>query len=198
MTLTGLIRLLVDQFLPDSHQHYLFENYRQMDIYRMPADLVPEYLTGRPRTFIRHCLVRKTRSNKFTGDSIQQTDTPGLFYIKKGDAVKHTLKFGSQDDEEMPSCTCKDWVRWQIPCKHFFAIFREVPEWSWKSLPIKYLQNAFYLQTRKLLLITLPAREYHRRNSPFFQDSRVVTHLITVTPVLMYAVPAVLAHVLMI
>ena len=118
----------------------------------MPADLVPEYLTGRPRTFIRHCLVRKTRSNKFTGDSIQQTDTPGLFYIKKGDAVKHTLKFGSQDDEEMPSCTCKDWVRWQIPCKHFFAIFREVPEWSWKSLPIKYLQNA-YLSTDKEALV---------------------------------------------
>ena len=28
MTLTGLVRLLIDQFLPDSHQHYLFENYR--------------------------------------------------------------------------------------------------------------------------------------------------------------------------
>lgn len=82
MTLTGLIRLLVDQFLPDSHQHYLFENYRQMEIYRMPADLVPEYLKGRPRAFIKHCLVRKTRSNKFTGDSVQQTDTPSLFHIK--------------------------------------------------------------------------------------------------------------------
>lgn len=50
MTLTGLVRLLVDQFLPDSHQHYLFENYRQMDIYRVPADVVPRYLQGRPRT----------------------------------------------------------------------------------------------------------------------------------------------------
>ena len=36
MTLTGLV--LIDQFLPDSHQHYLFENYQQMDVYRVPAN----------------------------------------------------------------------------------------------------------------------------------------------------------------
>ena len=60
--------------------------------------------------------------------------------------MKHTITFGSQTGEEMPSCTCKDWVRWKIPCKHFFAIFREVPEWSWQSLPAKYLQSA-YLST---------------------------------------------------
>ena len=27
MTLTGLVKLLTEQFLPDIHQHYLFENY---------------------------------------------------------------------------------------------------------------------------------------------------------------------------
>ena len=34
MTLTGLVKLLMEQFLPDIHQHYLFENYRQQQFYR--------------------------------------------------------------------------------------------------------------------------------------------------------------------
>ena len=168
MTLTGLIRPLVDQFLPDSQQHYLFENYRQMEIYRMPADLVPDYLKGRPRTFIKHCLVRKTRSNKFTGDSVQQTDTPGLFHIKKDDVVKHTIIFGRQTGEEMPSCTCKDWVRWQIPCKHFFAIFREVPEWSWQSLPAKYLQSAYLSTDNEALSEYFSSKGVPQKDLSFF------------------------------
>ena len=43
----------------------------------------------------------------------------------------------------MPSCTCKDWARWHIPCKHFFAVFREIPDWSWESLPTGYLSSAY-------------------------------------------------------
>ncbi len=152
MTLTGLIRLLVDQFLPDSHQHYLFENYRQLDIYRMPADLVPEYLKGRPRAIVKHCLTRKTKSNKFTQDSIIKDDKPGVFNIVKANGDRHTVTFATESDKDMPSCTCKDWVRWQIPCKHFFAIFREVPEWSWQSLPGKYLQSA-YISTDNQALV---------------------------------------------
>jgi hypothetical protein len=103
MTLTGLVRLLVDQFLPDSHQHYLFENYRQMDIYRVPANVVPSYLQGRPRTLIKHCLVRKTKSNKFTRDSIHQKDTPGSFEIIKDSGAKHTVSFFTESNNQMPS-----------------------------------------------------------------------------------------------
>ena len=93
MTLTGLVRLLIDQFLPDSHQHYLFENYRQMDVYRVPANVVPTYLQGRPRALIKHCLVRKTKSNKFTHDSIHLKDSPGSFEITKDSGAKYTVSF---------------------------------------------------------------------------------------------------------
>lgn len=153
MSLTGLVRLLVDQFLPDTHQHYLFENYRQMDIYRLPANTVPAYLKGRPRNLIKHCLVRKTKSNKFTKESVKHTNgSPGIFDIFKESGDKHTVKFGTKHGDEIPSCTCKDWARWHIPCKHFFAVFREVPNWSWESLPTKYLNSA-YLTTDNTALV---------------------------------------------
>lgn len=46
----------------------------------------------------------------------------------------------------MPSCTCPDWVQWNLPCKHMFAIFRLVPDWNWQKLPSKYLSGP-YLST---------------------------------------------------
>ena len=152
MTLTGLVHLLVEQFLPDSHQHYLFENYRQMDIYRVPASVVPSYLRGRPRTLIKHRFVRKTKSNKFTRDSIHETDTPSSFEIIKESGAKHTVLFCTESDDQMPSCTCKDWARWHIPCKQFFfAIFRKISDWSWESLPTGYLRSAYLTTDNKAL-----------------------------------------------
>ena len=44
MPLTRLVKLLTEQFLPDIHQHYLFENYRQLPFYRAASDTVPDYL----------------------------------------------------------------------------------------------------------------------------------------------------------
>ena len=170
MTLTGLVRLLVDQFLPDSHQHYLFENYRQMDIYRVPANVVPSYLKGRPRTLIKHCLVRKTKSNKFTHDSIHQNDIPGSFDIIKDSGAKHTVSFALESDDQMPSCTCKDWARWHIPCKHFFAVFREIPEWSWESLPTKYLSSAYLTTDNRALVDYFVNQRVPQDDLTFFAD----------------------------
>ena len=170
MTLTGLVRLLVDQFLPESHQHYLFENYRQMDIYRVPANVVPSYLKGRPRSLIKHCLVRKTKSNKFTHDSIHQNDTPGSFDIIKDSGAKHTVSFALESDDQMPSCTCKDWARWHIPSKHFFAVFREIPEWSWESLPTKYLSSAYLTTDNRALVDYFVNQGVPQDDLTFFAD----------------------------
>ena len=57
--------------------------------------------------------------------------------------AKHTVSFFTESDDQMPSCTCKDWARWHIPCKHFFAIFREIPDWTWESLPTCYLSSSY-------------------------------------------------------
>ena len=44
LTLTGIVRVIVDQFLPDMYQNYVFQNFKQLDLYR----LLPHYLQGRP------------------------------------------------------------------------------------------------------------------------------------------------------
>ena len=106
--------------------------------------MVPEYLHGRPPSVVKHCLIRKTKSNKYTEDAVKQAEMPGEFHVIK-DAKKHTVNFGTSDNSTL-ACSCKDWKKWHIPCKHFFAVFRWVPGWNWNNLPLEY-RNSAYLAT---------------------------------------------------
>lgn len=109
--------------------------------YRKYSDLVPEYLHGRPRKIIIHCLDRRSNSKKFSDEDILQADlTNGVFDLQSSSKV-HTIDFGFANGK--PSCTCADWVKWNIPCKHFFAIFRLVEGWGWESLPDVYKRSPY-------------------------------------------------------
>lgn len=112
LTLSGIATLLIDHFLPDMWQKYVFQNFKLSEEYRGYSKEIPDYLKGRPKSIILHCLERKAKSHKFTKDDIKMVDE-GKFEIKNsaGDG-KHTLDF------KLPECTCKDC---HIPCKHFFC-----------------------------------------------------------------------------
>jgi len=60
----------------------------------------------------------------------------GIFEVK-GKNKDHTIDFS------VPSCTCKDWIAYHIPCKHFFAIFNVQESWNWDRLPQSYLESAY-------------------------------------------------------
>jgi len=44
----------------------------------------------------------------------------GVFTVLKSSGGSHTINFGVNGD---PSCACKDWRKWRIPCKHFLLFF---------------------------------------------------------------------------
>ena len=141
ITLSHLVTILVDEFLPEMLQKYKKENFAMSESYRSYNEFVPEYLKGRPRPVILHCLTRIRKGEKFTKESVKHTSESNQFTIKNASGKEHTLKF--TNDENMPECTCKDWTRWHIPCKHFFAVFNHFPNWGWASLPTKYLENEY-------------------------------------------------------
>lgn len=95
---------------------------------------------------------RKTNSNKILPGHVHDIDAAaGIFEVEKTSGGRHTVDFGTTDPNEMPSCTCKDWVRYHLPCKHFFSIFTNRQDWGWDKLPSGYLQSA-YLSTDKQAL----------------------------------------------
>jgi len=43
----------------------------------------------------------------------------------------------------MPNCTCYVWEKTRYPCKHFFAVFRKFPAWTWDDLSNAYINSPF-------------------------------------------------------
>ena len=142
ISLSGLITILVEAFLPESYHKYLFLNYKQSSSYRSYKDFVPEYLHGRPRTTILHCLDRKANSSKYMASEVEVIDSDkGIFTVNGSGDNKYTIDFGA--DTGMPSCSCADWRQWNLPCKHMFAVFQLVPGWTWYKLPKNYLESPY-------------------------------------------------------
>ena len=142
MTLSSVAKLLVEDFLPESRKIYLFKNYKQSSSYRSYKEIVPVYLRERPRNVILHCLHRQAGSLKFTEEDIQDVDPDsGRFKVVKCGKKERIKNFGQSSN--MPSCNCLDWERFHLPCKHFFAIFRFRPAWTWDMLPKSYLESSY-------------------------------------------------------
>ena len=138
MTLSHIISSITNQFLPAFHYKYVFKNFKQSDIYRSyNPTVVPTYLQGRPKQTILHCLHRQALSNKISQSDVTQMN-PGKFEVKSNKG-KQTVDFGGESSE--PTCSCKDWLTYYLPCKHFFAVFRHYPEWGWEKLPTSYLYS---------------------------------------------------------
>ena len=139
MTLSAITTLIVETFLPDTYQ-------KQSAQYRSYKSFIPDFLHGRPRSVIFHSLERRSKSLKYTQEDVSTVDDEGTFTVKGSNDKAHTVSFGSKSGNPTPSCTCRDWVEWHIPCKHFWAIFRFFPNWNWEKLPDSYKASA-YLST---------------------------------------------------
>ena len=101
--------------------------------------MVPSYLQEKPKQTILHCLHREASSNKFMKEDVTQIHM-GKFEVK-GKKGSYKVSFG--DEFHDPKCTCKDWLTFHLPCKHFFAIFHHFLEWDWGKLLKRYLTSPY-------------------------------------------------------
>ena len=151
MTLSMIITLLIEEFLPEMYQKYQFENFQMSKDYRAYNQFVPDFLQGRPHKVIRHCMDRKLKAKIFSLENISDIDAcSGQFYVSNSSGKLYKVNFGSEN--EMPSCECKDWIRFNLPCKHFFAVFNNKQQWKWDSLPVSYLKSAYLSQDSEALV----------------------------------------------
>ena len=149
MTLSNITTILVEEYLPDAHRKYIFQNFQQSSHYRSYNDNIPSFLQGRPRKIILHCLDRKGSSNKFTSEDVDIQQ--GVFSVHSQKGKVYTVNFGTTSKDNMPYCTCVDWRTHHIPCKHFFAIFQHRESWSWNNLPIEYLESSYISMDSKAI-----------------------------------------------
>ena len=82
ITLSRLVTILVEEFLPEMLRKYQKENFAMSEFYRSYNQFVPEYLKGRPRSVILHCLSRIRTAERFTKESVEQIDSSSQFTVK--------------------------------------------------------------------------------------------------------------------
>jgi len=143
-TLSNTITLLVENYLPCCKQKYLVKNYQQSSQYRSYKSFIPSYLHDRSCSVVLHCLERKSNSTKFSAGSIHDIDREkGIFEVEKASGHRYEVNFGKETSEGMPSCTCKDWLRHQLPCITSLQYFSTGRSGNGSS----YLQNTFRVPT---------------------------------------------------
>ena len=72
-----------------------------------------------------------------------ENSQPKMFQVKSmSKEGYHELYVG--DKYAFPNCTCKDWKKFLMPCKHFLAVFEHVPGVSWNSFGGIYTKSSFF------------------------------------------------------
>ncbi|XP_048238820.1 uncharacterized protein LOC125372528 [Haliotis rufescens] len=117
---------------------YLDANVTMSAGWREGMENIPVEYHHRPAPFIKHMRVLEQKSADITVNMV--TEVEGGLYEVKADGTKHTYSvfLGSEETKSIPSCTCRQFCKVHLPCKHFAAVFRHVPGVSWTSLPNFY------------------------------------------------------------
>lgn len=84
---------------------------------------------------VDHCVKRiPPHVQPIPEENIQQ-NSAGKFQVKSVDS-------GNTYDIDLcsscPCCSCYDWQRYHLPCKHMLAVFHHFPSWDWEFLPPEF------------------------------------------------------------
>ncbi|XP_065224452.1 uncharacterized protein LOC135848469 [Planococcus citri] len=137
-TLSELMTLMVDDVFPDLLNKYVQMNSVLDSNYKVYNEEIPAFLRNRPGPFIEHVYERYTAAHQFSLNSI--------FF--EGDKIKvrsETNPLQSYDvNFNKPFCSCEDFWRFRMPCKHFCAIFLHLLQvLSFEDLPIEYRNHPY-------------------------------------------------------
>ena len=124
---------------------------------------MPPYLQNRPRHIVQHCLEKIDLAKSIPSHHVISKGE-GQFEVYSQRAMLdmwYKVSFGGHD--ATPSCTCKEWQRTRLPCKHMFAIFRHQPDWSFDNLSEAYRTSPFFILDEDLIFPinnTLPVTDF--------------------------------------
>ncbi|XP_019639650.1 PREDICTED: uncharacterized protein LOC109481516 [Branchiostoma belcheri] len=135
-------------------------NVRSSSLFSEYDAHVPKFLWDRPRGVVSHIRSRLQGALLYQEKDVTAVSS-GTFNVKSESKPTTHQSFGTCDI--MPSCTCKDWMRHKLPCKHMCAVFHHVPGCGWHSLARCYKDNPIFSLDEECLAQT--RTEYSEGNS---------------------------------
>lgn len=126
-----------------SAHRYVELNTKCSNGYQVYRQNVPPYLKDKPKIVAEHIMTRHQESLVFKEGQVTSAGEASFKVSGQTPSQQHTVSFGSES--RMPSCTCEDWQKNLLLCKHFCAVFNLVPGCSWDSLCVTYRENPLFM-----------------------------------------------------
>ena len=106
-------------------------------------------LTDKLKKYVKHCMERIAKAWHIELDNVRaiQRDNKNseakMFHVNSMSSEGyHEVYLG--DKYAFPTCPCKDWKKFLMPCKHFLAVFEHVLGVSRNSLGEIYTKSSFF------------------------------------------------------
>ena len=77
-------------------------------------------------------------------ESTTLVNDKGEFSIKSQSHQTSSYRVFFGDEDNIPFCTCPDWRKTILPCKHYLAIFQYFQKWTWNSLSKNYRESPLF------------------------------------------------------
>lgn len=118
----------------------LFPRYRQLNIQYSSGSSasIPAFLHNRPGDMVMH--IQDRMAANLGPDNITEMSLGTFKVTSEADRESYGVTLGSSST--LPSCSCDDWKRYRLPCKHFCAGFKA--GWTWDDLCPQYKNNPLF------------------------------------------------------
>ena len=140
---------------------YLHNNVQGSELCRTYSVGIPAFLHNKPRRFVEHCLKRiPPHVNCIPPGNITCMGEKRYSVLSVDSGNKYAVTI----TDEQPTCSCVDYSRNHLPCKHMLAVFSEVPGCSWNDLPEGYRNSPCFNLDTDILLSTQKAQVMKQTN----------------------------------
>lgn len=106
---------------------------------------IPEFLSNRPKFFLEHCMKRIPPKCQYLPITAITSLPNGEFCVPRSNGENFYLL---DLERRMPSCSCLDWSKYHLPCKHMLSIFFHFPGHSWEFLHPDYTEKVKFTGCR--------------------------------------------------
>ncbi|WAR27616.1 hypothetical protein MAR_013320 [Mya arenaria] len=121
-TVTSLTTTVVKQ--------YVEYNVKCLDSSRRYSEDLPRFLHNRPRLFLDHCTQRLPSAISMPVSNISVLPHQKFTVLSADSNATYLLDLSGS----LPSCSCPDWKKNHLPCKHMLCILLKVPGSGWETL----------------------------------------------------------------
>jgi hypothetical protein len=138
-SLTGMLKVVIEQYLPNAYQKFIRYNIAFCSSSKKYNEIIPSFLHNRPHKYIKHVFTRFENAKEEFAESDIIKIKENIFNVKSSDrdGVIYEVDF------ENVTCSCPDFTKHQMLCKHFCACFIYTNN-SFDTLPEGYKNNPLF------------------------------------------------------